>query len=167
MSHIITPAKSSFFNKTRKHLESSYKFVAPKFICSVPQLAWDMMQPDEIEKYIKETIKIPDEIDVSFLLLEREATAMEIGITVTIVLIFLLILVGSIWACVARNALETRYPKVCNCQCPYCPRKQLHDMEAEVEYAVKGTSMATGVDMLQRGDTMTSQNERRRILAGE
>ena len=127
--------KENNFDKTRKHLESSYKSVAPKNIYSVIQVALDMMQPDEIEKFIKENIKIPDEIDVSFLLLEREATAMEIGITVSIVFILLLILGGSIWACVARNALETRYPKVCNCQCPYCPRNQLHDMEAEVEYA--------------------------------
>lgn len=96
----------------------------------------NMMQSDEIEKYIKDNIKIPDDIDMSFLLLEREATAVEIGVTVSIVLVFILILGLSIWACVSRRALETRYPKVCkNCQCPYCPRSELHEMEAEIKFA--------------------------------
>ena len=51
-----------------------------------------MMQSDEFEKFIKDNIKIPDDIDVSFLMLEREATAIEIGVTVSIVLVILVIL---------------------------------------------------------------------------
>ena len=89
-----------------------------------------MIQSDEIKEYIKDNINIPDEIDVSFLLLEREATAIEIGVTVSIVVAILLILGGSIWACVARNALETHFPNVCN-----CPRSELYGMEAEVIHA--------------------------------
>ena len=90
-------------------------------------------QADEFEKYIKDNIKIPDDIDVSFLMLEREATAIEIGVTVSIVLVIILILGLSIWACVARKALETRYPN--NCQHPNCPRSELHEMAAEIRYA--------------------------------
>ena len=89
-----------------------------------------MIQSDEIKEYIKENINILDEIDVSFLLLEREATAIEIGVTISIVVAILLILGGSIWACVARNALETHFPNVCN-----CPRSELYGMEAEVIHA--------------------------------